>query len=261
MINLFFSISACTRAEMIDYQHRITRYGQEIADRKRPSPFTFEIWEFMQEAKRACKSEAMDDIDYSKMKLALEDSLPEGVIIEDFLDAGDLDDSNMWSYLREKSTQNICEVEIKEESLSDEYTYTNGNHSTSNGHDNNAEEEHNVEDSPPRKKAVYKQNSSGFHKSDNLPALSINNVAATMDTLNMLKSQMNANKKDETHSSNSENSDTAFKQFYDMQAREHLMRMQILQYELETAKFNRDTAEINRQIALKKFNEDNVSES
>lgn len=245
---------------MIDYQHRISRYGQEIADRKRPSPFTFEIWEFMQEAKRACKSEAMDDIDYSKMKLALEDSLPEGVIVEDDLDNGDMDDSNMWSYLREKSTQNICEVEIKEESCSDEYSYTNGNISTKNGRSNGTSE-HIEEESPPKKKVAYKQHTSGFQKSDNLPALSINNVAATMDTLNMLKSQMNGNKKAETHSPNSEHSDSSFKQFYDMQAREHLMRMQILQFELETAKFNRDTAEINRQIALKKFNEDNVSES
>jgi len=44
-----------------------------VADRKKPSPFTFEVWDFMQEAKKACKSEALDGIDYSKIPLALEE--------------------------------------------------------------------------------------------------------------------------------------------------------------------------------------------
>lgn len=51
----------------------MTRFGSEVADRKKPSPFTFEVWEFMQEAKRVCKSEALDGIDYSKIPLALEE--------------------------------------------------------------------------------------------------------------------------------------------------------------------------------------------
>lgn len=56
----------------MDYNTRLERYGQEIADRKRPSSFTFEIWEFMQDAKRVCKNEALDGVDYSKVPLALE---------------------------------------------------------------------------------------------------------------------------------------------------------------------------------------------
>ena len=61
-----------------------------MADRKRPNPFTLEIWEFMQEAKRACKNEAMDDVDYSKMQLSLEQNLPNGLVVDED------DDDDMW---------------------------------------------------------------------------------------------------------------------------------------------------------------------
>lgn len=57
----------------MDYQHRLSRYGQEVADKKRPSSFSFEIWDFMQDAKKLCRSEAMEGIDYSKVQLSLED--------------------------------------------------------------------------------------------------------------------------------------------------------------------------------------------
>ena len=57
----------------MDYHHRLSRYGQEVADKKRPNAFTFEIWEFMQDAKKVCKSEALEGVDYSKVQLSLED--------------------------------------------------------------------------------------------------------------------------------------------------------------------------------------------
>lgn len=82
---------ACTRAEIMDYHHRLSRYGQEIADKKRPNPFTFEIWDFMQEAKKTCRSEAMEGVDYSKVQLALEDGVPDGVSLD-----GSDDDNNDW---------------------------------------------------------------------------------------------------------------------------------------------------------------------
>lgn len=82
---------------MLDYQQRIQRYGQEVADRKKPSQFTFEIWEFMQEAKKVCKNELMDDVDYSKMKLSLEENLPQGVSIKDSIsDENDDESSSVW---------------------------------------------------------------------------------------------------------------------------------------------------------------------
>lgn len=52
----------------------MAKYGQEVADKKRPSSFTFEIWEFMQNAKRTCKTEAIDGVDYSKILLSLGDA-------------------------------------------------------------------------------------------------------------------------------------------------------------------------------------------
>lgn len=73
ILNSSISLTACTRNEILDYNNRLARFGAEVADRKKPSPFTFEVWDFMQEAKKACKSEALDGIDYSKIPLALEE--------------------------------------------------------------------------------------------------------------------------------------------------------------------------------------------
>ncbi|XP_058830159.1 uncharacterized protein LOC131689228 [Topomyia yanbarensis] len=115
-------MKACTRAEMLDYQQRIQRYGQEVADRKKPSQFTFEIWEFMQEAKKVCKNELMDDVDYSKMKLSLEENLPQGVSIKDCSDENDDESSSMW----DKNSQNLCEVQIKEDSMEEGDDYDKG---------------------------------------------------------------------------------------------------------------------------------------
>ncbi|XP_055608105.1 uncharacterized protein LOC129755574 [Uranotaenia lowii] len=109
-------MKACTRAEMLDYQQRIQRYGQEAADRKKPSQFTFEIWDFMQEAKKVCKNELMDDVDYSKMKLSLEENLPQGVTLKDCSDENDDESSSMW----ERKSLNISDVHIKEDSMDDE---------------------------------------------------------------------------------------------------------------------------------------------
>lgn len=75
----------------MDYHHRLTKYGQEVADKKRPNPFTFEVWEFMQEAKKACRSEAMEGVDYSKVHLQLDEAAPDGVSME-----SDEDMSMLW---------------------------------------------------------------------------------------------------------------------------------------------------------------------
>ncbi|XP_052873849.1 uncharacterized protein DDB_G0288805 [Anopheles cruzii] len=115
-------MKACTRAEMLDYQQRIQRFGQDVADRKKPSQFTFEIWEFMQEAKKVCKNELMDDVDYSKIKLSLEENLPQGVSLKDCSDENDDESSSMW----EKTSQNICEVQIKEDSQDELEDYEKG---------------------------------------------------------------------------------------------------------------------------------------
>lgn len=57
---------ACTRSEILDYSNRLSKFGQEIADKKRPNSFTFEVWEFMQNAKRnSCKNDPVQTVDGS----------------------------------------------------------------------------------------------------------------------------------------------------------------------------------------------------
>lgn len=212
---------------MIDYQHRITRYGQEIADRKRPNPFTFEIWDFMQEAKKACKNESMDDVDYSKMKLCLEENIPDGLVIDE---GEDEEVTNMW----DKSSQNMCEVQIKEElSTEDEQNYTL----------QMSEEE------PTPQKRIRRNHYTNI-SDETMPSLSINNVAATLDTLNMLKNQLH----DGSNLFDDSSSKVDYsKQFFDLQRKEHAMKMEILKLELQTANYNKETAAINKKIALQKL--------
>lgn len=66
------TLSACTRSEIVDYTHRMAKYGQEVADKKRPNPFAFEIWDFMQTAKRSSKADISQVIEYEQAQLALE---------------------------------------------------------------------------------------------------------------------------------------------------------------------------------------------
>lgn len=77
-------IIACARAEILDYQHRISKFGQDMAEKKKPNLFTFEIWDFMQDAKKLCKNELTDEVDYSKIKLALEENMsPEDLVLDE----------------------------------------------------------------------------------------------------------------------------------------------------------------------------------
>lgn len=85
---------ACARAEILDYQHRIAKFGQELADKKKPNLFTFEIWEFMQEAKKLCKNELTDEVDYSKIKLTLEENMTAEDLAMDDEDGGNSESSH-----------------------------------------------------------------------------------------------------------------------------------------------------------------------
>ncbi len=127
----------------------------------------------------------------------------------------------------------MCEVEIKDETSDSE-------------------------DGPSNAKRPYSSNSIHFNGStaalndDVTPSLSINNVAATLDTLKMLKNGQFANiasVNGEDHSY-----DYGYTKILEMQTREHSLRMEILQVQLQTAKFNRDVAELNKMIALKNVN-------
>ncbi|XP_017123408.1 box A-binding factor isoform X2 [Drosophila elegans] len=115
-------MKACTRNEILDYNNRLARFGAEVADRKKPSPFTFEVWDFMQEAKKACKSEALDGIDYSKIPLALEEGFEYRDDYKFNVDEHDMDDSSR------TPPQELCDVDIKEEENNETFNETFNNH-------------------------------------------------------------------------------------------------------------------------------------
>lgn len=158
----------------------------------------------------------------------------------------------------------MCKVELKDE-FSDE------------------NEEHSDGPMPPKRSYTANQslqavqhNGNGSYlttsTSDDQPSLSINNVAATLDTLKLLKNGQFATSvtKVSTATSNNEevgssNADlmicnngevngggvNSTRIFLEMQNKEHLARMEILQVQLQTAKYNRDAAEINKMIAMR----------
>lgn len=73
---MFSCFEACTRSEILDYTNRVSKYGQEMADKKRPNAFTFEIWEFMQNAKRnSCKNDPVQSIDGTTNQLSTDDNV------------------------------------------------------------------------------------------------------------------------------------------------------------------------------------------
>lgn len=127
----------------------------------------------------------------------------------------------------------MCEVEIKDETSDSE-------------------------DGPSNSKRPYSSNSNNFNGSgvlneEDTPSLSINNVAATLDTLKMLKSGQFATNVS-TANGDDHSYDYGYSKIIEMQTREHALRMEILQVQLQTAKFNRDVAELNKMIALKNVN-------
>lgn len=113
------------------------------------------------------------------------------------------------------------------------------------------------EDGPSNAKRPYSSNSTYFNGSavlndEDTPSLSINNVAATLDTLKMLKSGQFANVS--TMNGDDHSFDFGYTKILEMQTREHALRMEILQVQLQTAKFNRDAAEMNKLLAMKNAN-------
>lgn len=65
-------MKAFARSEVSEYHLRLSAYGQQAADLKRPSQLTFDVWHFLLEAKKACRNEFMEGVDYSKMLLKCE---------------------------------------------------------------------------------------------------------------------------------------------------------------------------------------------
>lgn len=193
---------------------------------------------------------------------------------------------------RQKGSQNICEVEIKEESCSDEQDHHNAENEQTDADD------YDNDDGPSSAKRPYSivnslSNASTFlstkqqqpkpngssicvNGGDDFPSLSINNVAATLDTLKMIKNGQFGHNNNTTNtniqlnpayqngnntnypnecSNKKEDEDydasLAVKKLLNMHNKEHNLRMEILETQLQTAKYNRDLAEINKMIAIR----------
>ncbi|XP_016998785.2 uncharacterized protein apt isoform X3 [Drosophila takahashii] len=343
-------MKACTRNEILDYNNRLARFGAEVADRKKPSPFTFEVWDFMQEAKKACKSEALDGIDYSKIPLALEEGFEYRDDYKFNADEHDMDDSSR------TPPQELCDVDIKEEENNETFNETFNNHhlsqsdihgsgerlSVSPNHSISRNGIHEAE-SPATVSAAAALDASGAFLPGGGADMSgfqanfnMNNISATLEALNALRSGQfpsaaaaaaaaiqqhqaqamhhqhnnNNNEDDEDNlkplakrqrtnsgsvlgsedqpanltsalppssdcqalersssssngvaiagtaaSSSSANNNCELRMFMDMQSKEHMMRMKILEVQLQAAKHSRDLVEINKTLALQKLQE------
>lgn len=348
-------MKACTRNEILDYNNRLARFGAEVADRKKPSPFTFEVWDFMQEAKKACKSEALDGIDYSKIPLALEEDFEYRDDYKYNADEHDMDDSRT-------PPQELCDVDIKEEETNETFNETYNNHSNDihvNGERLSVSPNHSRnglhEAESPAASALDTSAVGGAFMSSTSgdmsgfqPSFNMNNISATLEALNALRSGQfpsaaaaaaaiqqhqaqavalqqqqhnnnNNNNEDDddlpkplakrqrtsstslaneeqqttlplplslplsttvpqssesqalersvagvaagsSSSSNGNNAASAgsnfeLRLFMEMQSKEHMMRMKILEVQLQAAKHSRDLVEINKTLAMQKLQE------
>ncbi|XP_017073145.1 uncharacterized protein LOC108109211 isoform X3 [Drosophila eugracilis] len=350
-------MKACTRNEILDYNNRLARFGAEVADRKKPSPFTFEVWDFMQEAKKACKSEALDGIDYSKIPLALEEGFEYREDYKFNSEEHDMDDSSR------TPPQDLCDVDIKEEENNETFNETFNNQylnqsdlpgsggrlSVSPNHSISRNGIHEPESPALASGAGGPDTSAAFmpggaDMSGFQPNFSMNNISATLEALNALRTgqfpsaaaaaaaaiqqhqaqtqvamhhQQNNNNNEEDEdgmkpvakrqrtssgsvlgsddqptalstsvpassecqalersgssisngvpiagtasisngNSSTTNNNFELRMFMEMQSKEHMMRMKILEVQLQAAKHSRDLAEINKTLALQKLQE------
>ncbi|GAB0092155.1 uncharacterized protein DMENIID0001_071280 [Sergentomyia squamirostris] len=230
----FRRMKALSRSEILDYTQRLSRFGQNVADRKRPSDFSFEIWEFMQEAKKVCKSESMDNVDYSKMQSSLE-----GEAIHDSSSSHHEEDDSLCTTIMNKTSQSMdmCEVQIKEEPSSDN------------------ESKSEVTQSPKSSVNLQQFSSHQFQQplpESSLPSADLSTITSTMNTVrHMHNTRGDRAIQTETRST----ADFNMTEFYEMQQKEHALRMDILKLQHETARYNRDIAKFNMSLAMKAFQE------
>lgn len=99
--------------------------------------------------------------------------------------------------------------------------------------------------------------------SDDLPTNSLPNIVGTLEALEYLKRAARMAKASSVADEAAVGSSNQYphlpvagvavdsQQIVEMQSREHAMRMEVLQLQLQTAQFDRDAAEINKMIALR----------
>lgn len=135
---------------------------------------------------------------------------------------------------RKKTTQNLCEVEIKDESSSNVGGGSNFETLTScNDNNGNAEK---------LSKKQKRNNKSSANDDLSFSPFS-NPLTTSFDVLNLLRNS-SLNRQTEKYTDE-------IQLVVEMQAKEHSLRMTILQTQLETAKLNRDIAEINKILLLR----------
>lgn len=217
----------------------------------------------MQTAKRTSKADVSQVIEYEQAQLALEakksamelemeeeEDKPneEPTIVSD----DDDEDLFKWfglpfpasksiynqknSHFRHKSTQSLCEVEIKDESSSESSIPPSKSTALSKKNWSKSINNNNVpcvDNFPNRFEGVQ------------IPPMQMNDFASTMDTVNILKDR------------NADEQSDELKIFMEMHKKEHQVRLDLLKVQLETAKLNRDIAEINKMILLRDFQEKN----
>lgn len=81
-----------------------------------------------------------------------------------------------------------------------------------------------------------------------MPATDLSNISATINTVNLME---NIIPRDRAIQTDSSRSDFNMREFYEMQVREHTLRMDILKLQFETAKYNRDIAKLNMNLTIK----------
>lgn len=148
----------------------------------------------------------------------------------------------------------MCEVEIKDDSSFDEkVSLSEKSHQTN----------HHRKRSWTIANAAPNEQIQANHDSGTSALTSTNNVAATLDTLNILKNARlwNHSTKEETQSQQNDCIFDEMKLLVEMQAKEHELRMDILRVQLETAKFNRDSAEINKILLLRNLQQESDANS
>lgn len=290
-------MKACTRNEIMDYNNRLSRFGPEIANQKKPSPFTFEIWEFMQEAKKACKNEALDGVDYSKMPLKLEEDF-------EFKDNHENDENDENDENSRTPPQDLCNVSIKEDmdendtlsqmdrdrlsSASPHLQIVENHEPQHHAQHEELNESHlqQLQDHQQQlQQHLQQQQHHNFFQNEGCMQFNLNNIAATLETLGALRGQFpgamqngfsapsptdseslppkrrrtssddGSQKQNYPHGQQQQQQSPELKVFMEMQAKEHFIRMKILETQLQAAKFNRDIVEINKTIALQKLQE------
>lgn len=208
--------------------------GPDVADLKRPSPFTMNVWAILQEIKTTIGKESnQKDIDYTNFKLSLDELVPEGYQF-------DSDDENALQI--DESRISPSPTQIPEFQPPPTVSKRSVKRSSSQMFDDSSSCSSNI-----------LQPIVSIESSDDQPMNTADVSTTTFEALNLLQNESMPNAM--ANAANSFHSivmpSTAQQVIIALHNKEHELRMEVLHQQLETAKFNRQTAEINKMIATR----------